>query len=183
MIKKDVIDGYISKYAQRLNSSGNPVRMINNFDYERAAESIKDALLTKEGLRGAEVKKITEESFTEELEEYIKTTLLIKYLVLIKEAEDSEIKTLLRDKGTKGFKCLQGMIGETEGSYKDAPVTEAQLLLIKTYIRTNGVVRNEEDLTGREADQIIKCLKNGKRVKPGYFYYYLKMREKNSEKI
>ena len=178
MLKQEAIDKYIYTYAKRLCENKNPIGVLNAFDYETAADTIKDTLLTKEGLLGKEVSEVNSDSFYEELIEYIKNTLVIKYLVCKSGSNEETIKILLRDKGTKGFSALKGFLYETDGKYKDNPATDLQIL----YINTFGTVKNKEDLTSREADQILKSLKNPKRVKPGYFDYYFEPRDRKVKK-
>ena len=164
-------DKYIHEYAERIVNSKEPIKVINHFDFERAAINIKEAMMMKEGLFGNDVIKINQDDFIEDLEEYIKNNFLVEYLVVLKGSDEKTIRSLLRDKGTKGFEALKGFISETDGTHKDDyKVTEQQLLYIKTF---HVKLKNTEDMTGREASEIIKCLKCKDRVKPLYYWYYI----------
>ena len=165
-------DKYIYEYAERIVKSKDPIKIINHFDFERAAINIKEALMTKEGLCGKDVVEINKDDFIEILEEYIKNNFIVQYLVILKGCDEKTIRCLLRDKGTKGIAALKGLIAETDRKYKDDyKATDAQLLYIKTF---HVKLENTEDMSGREASEIIKCLKCKDRIKPGYYGYYIK---------
>ena len=167
---KDFLIKYVIEYANRILESENKVFLFKMFEPAIAAEYAINTLKQKE-LSEADRKFVESIDGKEKIEAFFDDKLIINYFMLARKISYYEAKSLLIDKGTKSFEETENItINKYPGKYKDYKATENQIKYIKTF----GVkIKNEKELSGREASLIISCLKNPNKTRPFYYTYYI----------
>ena len=111
------------------------------------------------------------DEFLNEVMTFFEEKLVVNYFMFKRNISYYQAKALLIDKGTDFFPETKGIISKYyKGKYKDFPASDKQKKYIEDF---NVLIKHDNELSSREASQIIKCLKNDKRIKPNYFSYYV----------
>lgn len=168
---KDLLIEYIHKYSQRIIDSQNEQNVINSFNTELAAKAVINALDKK--ITNKDKEWVNSQDGFDTIKDFFDKRLIINYFMMKRNIKYHEAKSLLIDKGVDAFPETKGITTTIyHGKYKDYNATIGQKQYIVDLI--NNSIEHEDELTAREANQIIKCLKNKNRTKPFYYTYYIK---------
>lgn len=169
-IIKDYLIQYVRKHSLKIIDNNIDKTFINNFDTQKASEAFINAILKKD-LTKTQLEYINKPEFIEEVKQFFEEKLVVNYFMFKKNISYYQAKALLIDKGTNYFSETKGIFLKFyKGKFKDFPASEKQ----KKYIRDfNVLIKNDKELSSREASQIIQCLQNDKRTKPVWFHYYI----------
>lgn len=167
------INTYIDVYIKRIIETENPEDILNDFDYDLAAQSIREALLVNGGLSGKIVEVISQPEFLEEIKTYINKRIPATYLTLTNPDMTVDIaEAFIRDKGSDFFPELKAIKSYSVAALKpyNYPASDAQINYIKNL---KAELKHQDQLTGREANELIKSLKCKTRTKPFYYRYFI----------
>lgn len=168
---KDLLIDYVKQYAKQIIESKDKVRILNAFDPQKAAAAAEKALLANPDVTSYEKELIQTKEGREHLVSFFEEKLVVNYFMFSRNIGYYEAKSLLTDKGTKAFPETEGIDNPLyKGRFKDYKATQNQMNCIESY---GSTIKHKEELTGREASQIIKCIKTKTRTKPAYFTYYI----------
>lgn len=167
---KDYLIKFVRKYSLQIIDKNIDKKFINEFDIKKASEASINAMKTK-NLTDKQKEMLDTEEFLNEVMTFFEEKLVVNYFMFKRNISYYQAKALLIDKGTDFFPETKGIISKYyKGKYKDFPASDKQ----KKYIEDFDVlIKHDNELSSREASQIIKCLKNDKRIKPNYFSYYV----------
>lgn len=179
----DKLNEYSKVYLEKILNTDNPTDMLDQFDYTLAAENIREAMLAKDKLTGETTKCLMDPDFCNKTREYIYKRIPALYLCSkYKDMTPELAETFIRDKGSSffiEFKTMQTYKIEAMKPFNYI-ATQSQ----KSYIQTFNVnLLHEEQLTGREANEIIKSLKTRSRTRPIYYNYFISGKKENPSKI
>ena len=163
---KDYLIKFVRKYSLQIIDK----KFINEFDIKKASEASINAMKTK-NLTDKQKEMLDTEEFLNEVMTFFEEKLVVNYFMFKRNISYYQAKALLIDKGTDFFPETKGIISKYyKGKYKDFPASDKQKKYIEDF---NVLIKHDNELSSREASQIIKCLKNDKRIKPNYFSYYV----------
>lgn len=166
----ELMDKYCALYAKRILDSDNPAGTMSAFDFSIASENMSEGIVKKYG------KEEAKEEIKERVVEYAKRRIPGYFLSLQRDDLPVELaETFIRDKGSRFFKEFNDVkntaINEKGIKPNNYRATRAQLGYIE---RLGYSVIHEEEFTGREADEVIRCARTSTRTKPLYFSYFAK---------
>lgn len=169
-IIKDYLIKFVRKYSLQIIDKNIDKKFINEFDIKKASEASINAMKTKD-LSDKQKEMLETEEFLNEVMTFFEEKLVVNYFMFKRNISYYQAKALLIDKGTDFFPETKGIISKYyKGKYKDFPASDKQKKYIEDF---NVLIKHDNELSSREASQIIKCLKNDKRIKPNYFSYYV----------
>ena len=167
---KDYLIKFVRKYSLQIIDKNIDKKFINEFDIKKAIEASINAMKTK-NLTDKQKEMLDTEEFLNEVMTFFEEKLVVNYFMFKRNISYYQAKALLIDKGTDFFPETKGIISKYyKGKYKDFPASDKQKKYIEDF---NVLIKHDNELSSREASQIIKCLKNDKRIKPNYFSYYV----------
>lgn len=167
---KDYLIKFVRKYSLQIIDKNIDKKFINEFDIKKASEASINAMRTKD-LSDKQKEMLDTEEFLNEVMTFFEEKLVVNYFMFKRNISYYQAKALLIDKGTDFFPETKGIISKYyKGKYKDFPASDKQKKYIEDF---NVLIKHDNELSSREASQIIKCLKNDKRIKPNYFSYYV----------
>lgn len=167
---KDYLIKFVRKYSLQIIDKNIDKKFINEFDIKKASEASINAMKTKD-LSDKQKEMLDTEEFLNEVMTFFEEKLVVNYFMFKRNISYYQAKALLIDKGTDFFPETKGIISKYyKGKYKDFPASDKQKKYIEDF---NVLIKHDNELSSREASQIIKCLKNDKRIKPNYFSYYI----------
>ena len=167
---KDYLIKFVRKYSLQIIDKNIDKKFINEFDIKKASEASINAMKTKD-LSDKQKEMLDTEEFLNEVMTFFEEKLVVNYFMFKRNISYYQAKALLIDKGTDFFSETKGIISKYyKGKYKDFPASDKQKKYIEDF---NVLIKHDNELSSREASQIIKCLKNDKRIKPNYFSYYV----------
>lgn len=167
---KDYLIKFVRKYSLQIIDKNIDKKFINEFDIKKASEASINAMKTKD-LSDKQKEMLDTEEFLNEVMTFFEEKLVVNYFMFKRNISYYQAKALLIDKGTDFFPETKGIISKYyKGKYKDFPASNKQKKYIEDF---NVLIKHDNELSSREASQIIKCLKNDKRIKPNYFSYYV----------
>lgn len=167
---KDYLIKFVRKYSLQIIDKNIDKKFINEFDIKKASEASINAMKTKD-LSDKQKEMLDTEEFLNEVMTFFEEKLVVNYFMFKRNISYYQAKSLLIDKGTNFFPETKGIISKYyKGKYKDFPASDKQKKYIEDF---NVLIKHDNELSSREASQIIKCLKNDKRIKPNYFSYYV----------
>lgn len=167
---KDYLIKFVRKYSLQIIDKNIDKKFINEFDIKKASEASINAMKTKD-LSDKQKEMLDTEEFLNEVMTFFEEKLVVNYFMFKRNISYYQAKALLIDKGTDFFPETKGIISKYyKGKYKDFPASDKQKKYIEDF---NILIKHDNELSSREASQIIKCLKNDKRIKPNYFSYYV----------
>lgn len=167
---KDYLIKFVRKYSLQIIDKNIDKKFINEFDIKKASEASINAMKTK-NLTDKQKEMLDTEEFLNEVMTFFEEKLVVNYFMFKRNISYYQAKALLIDKGTDFFPETKGIISKYyKGKYKDFPASDKQKKYIEDF---NVLIKHDNELSSREASQIIKCLKNDKRIKPNYFSYYV----------
>lgn len=167
---KDYLIKFVRKYSLQIIDKNIDKKFINEFDIKKASEASINAMKTK-NLTDKQKEMLDTEEFLNEVMTFFEEKLVVNYFMFKRNISYYQAKALLIDKGTDFFPETKGIISKYyKGKYKDFPASDKQKKYIEDF---NVLIKHDNELSSREASQIIKCLKNDKRIKPNYFSYYI----------
>lgn len=167
---KDYLIKFVRKYSLQIIDKNIDKKFINEFDIKKASEASINAMKTKD-LSDKQKGMLDTEEFLNEVMTFFEEKLVVNYFMFKRNISYYQAKALLIDKGTDFFPETKGIISKYyKGKYKDFPASDKQKKYIEDF---NVLIKHDNELSSREASQIIKCLKNDKRIKPNYFSYYI----------
>ena len=167
---KDYLIKFVRKYSLQIIDKNIDKKFINEFDIKKASEASINAMKTKD-LSDKQKEMLDTEEFLNEVMTFFEEKLVVNYFMFKRNISYYQAKALLIDKGTDFFPETKGIISKYyKGKYKDFPASDKQQKYIEDF---NVLIKHDNELSSREASQIIKCLKNDKRIKPNYFSYYV----------
>lgn len=167
---KDYLIKFVRKYSLQIIDKNIDKKFINEFDIKKASEASINAMKTKD-LSDKQKEMLETEEFLNEVMTFFEEKLVVNYFMFKRNISYYQAKALLIDKGTDFFPETKGIISKYyKGKYKDFPASNKQKKYIEDF---NVLIKHDNELSSREASQIIKCLKNDKRIKPNYFSYYV----------
>ena len=167
---KDYLIKFVRKYSLQIIDKNIDKKFINEFDIKKASEASINAMKTKK-LTDKQKEMLDTEEFLNEVMTFFEEKLVVNYFMFKRNISYYQAKALLIDKGTDFFPETKGIISKYyKGKYKDFPASDKQKKYIEDF---NVLIKHDNELSSREASQIIKCLKNDKRIKPNYFSYYV----------
>jgi hypothetical protein len=167
---KDYLIKFVRKYSLQIIDKNIDKKFINEFDIKKASEASINAMKTKD-LSDKQKEMLDTEEFLNEVMTFFEEKLVVNYFMFKRNISYYQAKALLIDKGTDFFPETKGIISKYyKGKYKDFPASDKQKKYIEDF---NVLIKHDNELSSREASQIIKCLKNDKRIKPNYFSYYV----------
>lgn len=167
---KDYLIKFVRKYSLQIIDKNIDKKFINEFDIKKASEASINAMKTKD-LSDKQKEMLDTEEFLNEVMTFFEEKLVVNYFMFKRNISYYQAKALLIDKGTDFFQETKGIISKYyKGKYKDFPASDKQKKYIEDF---NVLIKHDNELSSREASQIIKCLKNDKRIKPNYFSYYV----------
>ena len=167
---KDYLIKFVRKYSLQIIDKNIDKKFINEFDIKKASEASINAMKTKD-LSDKQKEMLETEEFLNEVMTFFEEKLVVNYFMFKRNISYYQAKALLVDKGTDFFPETKGIISKYyKGKYKDFPASNKQKKYIEDF---NVLIKHDNELSSREASQIIKCLKNDKRIKPNYFSYYV----------
>lgn len=167
---KDYLIKFVRKYSLQIIDKNIDKKFINEFDIKKASEASINAMKTKD-LSDKQKEMLDTEEFLNEVMTFFEEKLVVNYFMFKRNISYYQAKALLVDKGTDFFPETKGIISKYyKGKYKDFPASDKQKKYIEDF---NVLIKHDNELSSREASQIIKCLKNDKRIKPNYFSYYV----------
>lgn len=167
---KDYLIKFVRKYSLQIIDKNIDKKFINEFDIKKASEASINAMKTKD-LSDKQKEMLDTEEFLNEVMTFFEVKLVVNYFMFKRNISYYQAKALLIDKGTDFFPETKGIISKYyKGKYKDFPASNKQKKYIEDF---NVLIKHDNELSSREASQIIKCLKNDKRIKPNYFSYYV----------
>lgn len=167
---KDYLIKFVRKYSLQIIDKNIDKKFINEFDIKKASEASINAMKTKD-LSDKQKEMLDTEEFLNEVMTFFEEKLVVNYFMFKRNISYYQAKALLVDKGTDFFPETKGIISKYyKGKYKDFPASNKQKKYIEDF---NVLIKHDNELSSREASQIIKCLKNDKRIKPNYFSYYV----------
>lgn len=167
---KDYLIKFVRKYSLQIIDKNIDKKFINDFDIKKASEASINAMKTKD-LSDKQKEMLETEEFLNEVMTFFEEKLVVNYFMFKRNISYYQAKALLIDKGTDFFPETKGIISKYyKGKYKDFPASDKQKKYIEDF---NVLIKHDNELSSREASQIIKCLKNDKRIKPNYFSYYV----------
>ena len=167
---KDYLIKFVRKYSLQIIDKNIDKKFINEFDIKKASEASINAMKTKD-LSDKHKEMLDTEEFLNEVMTFFEEKLVVNYFMFKRNISYYQAKALLIDKGTDFFPETKGIISKYyKGKYKDFPASDKQKKYIEDF---NVLIKHDNELSSREASQIIKCLKNDKRIKPNYFSYYV----------
>ena len=169
-IIKDYLIKFVRKYSLQIIDKNIDKKFINEFDIKKASEASINAMKTKD-LSDKQKEMLETEEFLNEVMTFFEEKLVVNYFMFKRNISYYQAKALLIDKGTDFFPETKGIVSKYyKGKYKDFPASDKQKKYIEDF---NVLIKHDNELSSREASQIIKCLKNDKRIKPNYFSYYV----------
>ena len=169
-IIKDYLIKFVRKYSLQIIDKNIDKKFINEFDIKKASEASINAMKTKD-LTDKQKEMLDTEEFLNEVMTFFEEKLVVNYFMFKRNISYYQAKALLIDKGTDFFPETKGIISKYyKGKYKDFPASDKQKKYIEDF---NVLIKHDNELSSREASQIIKCLKNDKRTKPNYYSYYI----------
>lgn len=168
----------VKDFAEQSIQMGGRKKILNTFNARKA--TIKTIAFLKQNFNSEKElswireneKALNNGNDKSEIEKYYYKNFILYYFSFIRGISYQEAQALLIDKGCDFYEETTGYENELYvGRYKnDYPATDHQI----QYIRDMGKeIKNEKELSAREAGLIIKCLKNKKRTKPHFFSYYI----------
>lgn len=167
---KDYLIKFVRKYSLQIIDKNIDKKFINEFDIKKASEASINAMKTKD-LSDKQKEMLETEEFLNEVMTFFEEKLVVNYFMFKRNISYYQAKALLIDKGTDFFPETKGIVSKYyKGKYKDFPASDKQKKYIEDF---NVLIKHDNELSSREASQIIKCLKNDKRIKPNYFSYYV----------
>lgn len=167
---KDYLIKFVRKYSLQIIDKNIDKKFINEFDIKKASEASINAMKTKD-LSDKQKEMLDTEKFLNEVMTFFEEKLVVNYFMFKRNISYYQAKALLIDKGTDFFPETKGIISKYyKGKYKDFPASDKQKKYIEDF---NVLIKHDNELSSREASQIIKCLKNDKRIKPNYYSYYI----------
>lgn len=167
---KDYLIKFVRKYSLQIIDKNIDKKFINEFDIKKASEASINAMKTKD-LTDKQKEMLDTEEFLNEVMTFFEEKLVVNYFMFKRNISYYQAKALLIDKGTDFFPETKGIISKYyKGKYKDFPASDKQKKYIEDF---NVLIKHDNELSSREASQIIKCLKNDKRTKPNYYSYYI----------
>lgn len=167
---KDYLIKFVRKYSLQIIDKNIDKKFINEFDIKKASEASINAMRTKD-LSDKQKEMLDTEEFLNEVMTFFEEKLVVNYFMFKRNISYYQAKALLIDKGTDFFPETKGIISKYyKGKYKDFPASDKQKKYIEDF---NVLIKHDNELSSREASQIIKCLKNDKRTKPNYYSYYI----------
>lgn len=167
---KDYLIKFVRKYSLQIIDKNIDKKFINEFDIKKASEASINAMKTKD-LSDKQKEMLDTEEFLNEVMTFFEEKLVVNYFMFKRNISYYQAKALLIDKGTDFFPETKGIISKYyKGKYKDFPASNKQKKYIEDF---NVLIKHDNELSSREASQIIKCLKNDKRIKPNYYSYYI----------
>lgn len=167
---KDYLIKFVRKYSLQIIDKNIDKKFINEFDIKKASEASINAMKTK-NLTDKQKEMLDTDEFLNEVMTFFEEKLVVNYFMFKRNISYYQAKALLIDKGTDFFPETKGIISKYyKGKYKDFPASYKQKKYIEDF---NVLIKHDNELSSREASQIIKCLKNDKRIKPNYFSYYV----------
>ena len=167
---KDYLIKFVRKYSLQIIDKNIDKKFINEFDIKKAIEASINSMKTK-NLTDKQKEMLDTEEFLNEVMTFFEEKLVVNYFMFKRNISYYQAKALLIDKGTDFFPETKGIISKYyKGKYKDFPASDKQKKYIEDF---NVLIKHDNELSSREASQIIKCLKNDKRIKPNYFSYYV----------
>lgn len=167
---KDYLIKFVRKYSLQIIDKNIDKKFINEFDIKKASEASINAMKTK-NLTDKQKEMLDTEEFLNEVMTFFEEKLVVNYFMFKRNISYYQAKALLIDKGTDFFPETKGIISKYyKGKYKDFPASDKQKKYIEDF---NVLIKHDNELSSREASQIIKCLKNDKRIKPNYYSYYI----------
>jgi hypothetical protein len=167
---KDYLIKFVRKYSLQIIDKNIDKKFINEFDIKKASEASINAMKTKD-LSDKQKEMLDTEEFLNEVMTFFEEKLVVNYFMFKRNISYYQAKALLIDKGTDFFPETKGIISKYyKGKYKDFPASDKQKKYIEDF---NVLIKHDNELSSREASQIIKCLKNDKRIKPNYYSYYI----------
>lgn len=167
---KDYLIKFVRKYSLQIIDKNIDKKFINEFDIKKASEASINAMKTKD-LSDKQKEMLDTEEFLNEVMTFFEEKLVVNYFMFKRNISYYQAKALLVDKGTDFFPETKGIISKYyKGKYKDFPASDKQKKYIEDF---NVLIKHDNELSSREASQIIKCLKNDKRIKPNYYSYYI----------
>lgn len=167
---KDYLIKFVRKYSLQIIDKNIDKKFINEFDIKKASEASINAMKTKD-LSDKQKEMLETEEFLNEVMTFFEEKLVVNYFMFKRNISYYQAKALLIDKGTDFFPETKGIISKYyKGKYKDFPASDKQKKYIEDF---NVLIKHDNELSSREASQIIKCLKNDKRIKPNYYSYYI----------
>lgn len=167
---KDYLIKFVRKYSLQIIDKNIDKKFINEFDIKKASEASINAMKTKD-LSDKQKEILETEEFLNEVMTFFEEKLVVNYFMFKRNISYYQAKALLIDKGTDFFPETKGIVSKYyKGKYKDFPASDKQKKYIEDF---NVLIKHDNELSSREASQIIKCLKNDKRIKPNYFSYYV----------
>ena len=167
---KDYLIKFVRKYSLQIIDKNIDKKFINEFDIKKASEASINAMKTKD-LSDKQKEMLDTDEFLNEVMTFFEEKLVVNYFMFKRNISYYQAKALLIDKGTDFFPETKGIISKYyKGKYKDFPASDKQKKYIEDF---NVLIKHDNELSSREASQIIKCLKNDKRIKPNYFSYYV----------
>lgn len=167
---KDYLIKFVRKYSLQIIDKNIDKKFINEFDIKKASEASINAMKTKD-LSDKQKEMLDTEEFLNEVMTFFEEKLVVNYFMFKRNISYYQAKALLVDKGTDFFPETKGIISKYyKGKYKDFSASDKQKKYIEDF---NVLIKHDNELSSREASQIIKCLKNDKRIKPNYYSYYI----------
>ena len=167
---KDYLIKFVRKYSLQIIDKNIDRKFINEFDIKKASEASINAMKTK-NLTDKQKEMLDTDEFLNEVMTFFEEKLVVNYFMFKRNISYYQAKALLVDKGTDFFPETKGIISKYyKGKYKDFPASDKQKKYIEDF---NVLIKHDNELSSREASQIIKCLKNDKRIKPNYYSYYI----------
>lgn len=167
---KDYLIKFVRKYSLQIIDKNIDKKFINEFDIKKASEASINAMKTKD-LSDKQKEMLETEEFLNEVMTFFEEKLVVNYFMFKRNISYYQAKALLIDKGTDFFPETKGIVSKYyKGKYKDFPASDKQKKYIEDF---NVLIKHDNELSSREASQIIKCLKNDKRIKPNYYSYYI----------
>lgn len=167
---KDYLIKFVRKYSLQIIDKNIDKKFINEFDIKKASEASINAMKTKD-LSDKQKEMLDTEEFLNEVMTFFEEKLVVNYFMFKRNISYYQAKALLIDKGTDFFPETKGIMSKYyKGKYKDFPASDKQKKYIEDF---NVLIKHDNELSSREASQIIKCLKNDKRIKPNYYSYYI----------
>jgi len=167
---KDYLIKFVRKYSLQIIDKNIDKKFINEFDIKKASEASINAMKTKD-LSDKQKEMLDTDEFLNEVMTFFEEKLVVNYFMFKRNISYYQAKALLIDKGTDFFPETKGIISKYyKGKYKDFPASDKQKKYIEDF---NVLIKHDNELSSREASQIIKCLKNDKRIKPNYYSYYI----------
>ena len=156
---KDYLIKFVRKYSLQIIDKNIDKKFINEFDIKKASEASINAMKTKD-LSDKQKEMLDTEEFLNEVMTFFEEKLVVNYFMFKRNISYYQAKALLIDKGTDFFPETKGIISKYyKGKYKDFPASDKQKKYIEDF---NVLIKHDNELSSREASQIIKCLKNDK---------------------